>query len=520
MKASGNGRFSTINIDVSAKKQMKRGILMSNTSRRGIRELGTSGIDDLNYNADLIDTAIDRWGAATWNDSVLQITSEVPSQELYEGLSVSFMLSATNPENPTVTLDGLVGQSLLSSTGGNLAGGALTAGQVYTVTYDGTAFRISNVAHASTADNATNADNATHADSADTATTATNADNATHATSADTATTATNADSATHATSADSATTATNADNATHANTADTATTATSADNATHATSADSATTATSADSAANADEATHAKTADSATTATTADSATSADNATHADSADNATNANIAANYTADGGIAAEFASIANSGNIIKRSMVYKAPGTYSFQVPSGIVKNSSGTNEIYITACGGGGGGGLYDSSSNSTAGGTGGTTSFDSLLSLIGGGGGGNGAGAGAGAGGSGSGAIILGSMASMPSFTYYMGGAGGSGFSTGAPASSTGSTAPKGALGAGGGGASFYGTGSAYCGYGGGAGDYVLQYPLNVTAGQSYTVTVGAGGSAGSHGGQGGNGYMLIEWYENI
>jgi hypothetical protein len=249
--------------------KIRKDFSMISTARHGIEELETSEFEKLNSNADLLDKAIDHWGTASWNGRILQVISEVSSKELYTGLSVSFMLSATNPENATIKLDGLDEKTLLNSLGESITVGTLTAGQIYTVTYDGTAFRINDVAHATSADTAKNADEATHAEKADSATSADNAQNAVHADSSDSAKTS---DEALHATRADSSV---NADNAT------TADTAKKADEATHAVQADSAITA------ANADNATHATTADSAATATNADTAD---------------------NYTADGSIAVEF--------------------------------------------------------------------------------------------------------------------------------------------------------------------------------------------------------------------
>jgi hypothetical protein len=71
---------------------------MISTARRGIKELETSEIENLNANADLIDTAIDRWGTAEWNGNVLQVTSEVPSQEFYTGMWYRFFY---RPQMPT-----------------------------------------------------------------------------------------------------------------------------------------------------------------------------------------------------------------------------------------------------------------------------------------------------------------------------------------------------------------------------------------------------------------------------------
>jgi hypothetical protein len=249
---------------------------MYNTERRGFTELEAGDFyktANLYSNAKEIDKAIDRWSIASWSGNILQVTSEVPAKELYPGLSVSFVLPSSNPENAIIKLDGLDETKLLNSLGQSIEVGSLTSGLIYSITYDGSTFRINNIV--SSANTANSANEAAHAIQADSAITATNADNATHAVTADTAK---NADEASHAAQADSAISATNADNATHA---------------------------ISSDTAKNADDAAHAAKADSATTAISADEAT---HAVKSDSATSAVNADTAANYANDGGIAAEF--------------------------------------------------------------------------------------------------------------------------------------------------------------------------------------------------------------------
>ena len=162
IEAKGHNRINSIGVII----KYERILIMINTVRHGIKELDSSELStlsqlaNLNTNADLIDKAIDRWGTATWSNNTLNVTSETPSQELYTGLSISFMLTATNPGDASIKLDSLEGKSLLNSTGSVMPVGFLTAGQIYTVTYDGTAFRINNVAHATSANSATSATNA------------------------------------------------------------------------------------------------------------------------------------------------------------------------------------------------------------------------------------------------------------------------------------------------------------------------------------------------------------------------
>lgn len=196
--------------------------------------------------------------------------------------------------------------------------------------------------------------------------------------------------------------------------------------------------------------------------------------------------------------------------GSRIKRSKVYNSPGTYTFTVPVGIAGNSSGTFEVYVTSCGAGGGGGGANSGAL-FAGGTGGITSFGTLLSLIGGGG----AGTAVTSSGSGGGAGTNGGTGGV-GFGYGGGGL----FSFTPGIGSTYSNGSKGLYGSGGSGGIYT---SSYAAPGGGAGDFVIEYPLAVTPGQAYTITIGTGGIGGSgsssnNGGAGGNGYMLIEWWE--
>lgn len=154
------------------------------------------------------------------------------------------------------------------------------------------------------------------------------------------------------------------------------------------------------------------------------------------------------------------------------------------SFTVPQGV-------EEIFVTACAGGGGGTHRAGGSSVTHGGPGGITSFGSLLSLSGGTeitSGGPGAGDG--------------SMG----FSGGIGGQGGSGLFAGGGIKAPGG--PGG--GAGGSGVTSYG-GEA----GGGAGEFVVDHALSVVPGQSYSITIGAGGTGSMPGGRG---MMLLKWWE--
>lgn len=160
-------------------------------------------------------------------------------------------------------------------------------------------------------------------------------------------------------------------------------------------------------------------------------------------------------------------------------RSKVYAdySVNDYKFVVPAGVT-------EIYITG-GGAGGGGAVGGAAGS-AGSAGGTTSFGSLLSLPGGGGGSETSGSAGMAGGPG----------------------GGSGYYPSTPIR--------------GNGAYFCGGGGYAGGPGGGGGHFVIDYPLAVTPGAVYHITIGKGGYGGGSTFdvlcKGGNGILIVKWWE--
>ena len=192
-------------------------------------------------------------------------------------------------------------------------------------------------------------------------------------------------------------------------------------------------------------------------------------------------------------------------------RRQVFTANGTWT--APTGV-------SRVFVTGGGGGGGGGLSNATSHLT-GGSGGITSFGSLLSLPGGGGGaGSGTQGGASggiAGGLGGGSGSIGQSSNTTSGGFgkggsagpYQGGAGG----LAASASNNGGYCS-------GGGGMANGTNN-YAG-GGGSGEYVDKVELIVTPGQTYTITIGNGGTSpnvsGFTGGRGGQGILTIEWWE--
>lgn len=199
-----------------------------------------------------------------------------------------------------------------------------------------------------------------------------------------------------------------------------------------------------------------------------------------------------------------------------VRHAQVFTSNGTWA--CPSGV-------NQVFITACGGGGGGGCAYSYSN-LPGSAGGTTSFDVLLSLVGGSGGNSGGqsvGAGAGAGNGQNGET--GFHNSGTGYSPEFGGSGGA--SLGPQTSRAGQVGAyptagnNGKLGAGGSGASGQSGGSTGSACGGGGADWVKDHPINVTSGTVYNITIGAGGSGGTggsaNGGSGGAGYMKIVWY---
>jgi len=219
--------------------------------------------------------------------------------------------------------------------------------------------------------------------------------------------------------------------------------------------------------------------------------------------------------------------------------------------QTPNGVLLITSGTltipdqvHQIQVLCAGGGGGGGASQNATGVGVGGTGGTTSFDSITSIAGGSGGAGNytetlqAPGGAGAGGGGAGGIgsqgdvaspanagqgatstgILGGALGggfSPPYTLgdnEVGGSGGGGIlipdivdSVGGLggglyyADSNGIGQPGTGYGSGGGGASpFADSGS---GAGGGGSLQTAFTKTNVTTGQTFVVTIGAGGAGG-------------------
>lgn len=158
-----------------------------------------------------------------------------------------------------------------------------------------------------------------------------------------------------------------------------------------------------------------------------------------------------------------------------------------------SGIWTAPIGVTQVFITACGGGAGG-AGQTGSSGVLGTNGGSTSFGSLLILNGG--------------------LNTGVSGGYISGNGFVGGYGGSSvFMNGVsfPTSTVNNAKGTG--------------GATYLVYsnekGGGAGAGVINYPLTVVSGTSYTITIGLGGAGGGtyvSGQKGGDGYMIIEWYE--
>jgi len=216
--------------------------------------------------------------------------------------------------------------------------------------------------------------------------------------------------------------------------------------------------------------------------------------------------------------------ASISAAGLSLNTGTVtYTSNGT--FTAPSNV-------SRIAIFGAGGGGGGGGGGQRSAGGSGGDGGTSSFNGTINFYGGRGGGAGGandnGGGTGAGGSG------GSNDATGGYDCYPGGngstAGGGGNSNGAASPYHSSNGASGGFNPGYGGASAFGGGGTSSGAGGstaaggaggnggsetgghnggagggGAGAKSYLYFVNVTPGNSYSITIGSGGSAGNGGG---------------
>jgi hypothetical protein len=224
-----------------------------------------------------------------------------------------------------------------------------------------------------------------------------------------------------------------------------------------------------------------------------------------------------------------------------IQNEAVFSTPGTYTWTVPAGVTS-------VSVVCVGGGGGGGGSGGGAAVTAGGT----SFFNNTSTVAAGGGGagtntNGAGSVGGAGGTvlagtgtngasgparvtvyqavgGGGAGTLSGLAATNGAESSWGGGGGGGAylygtssNAGGAESETGEA--KGGLGGGHGG----GAGGGRDGTGGGGGAIAYINNVSVTAGQTYTVQVGAGGLGQNSGnptqrggGNGGSGAVRIVW----
>jgi len=256
--------------------------------------------------------------------------------------------------------------------------------------------------------------------------------------------------------------------------------------------------------------------------------------------------------------------------------------PGTYEFTVPKDLpivdVIDGIGYGEGFITACAAGAGGGATGGSSSVENGTAGGSTTFGNLLTLLGGAGGraatglprgigGEAGGPGGGRGGDGSDTVsgtqpaIIGhgggggaslggggeGGSNISSHSFAQAGRRGRGANGGRPGqSSTWFQMPSlfglaglfgthatgqlwatahgsdGGTGAGGGGASgqAIGTGNRGGAGGGGGGDSVIFFRVLLIPGETYLVTVGAGGIGGlgnNVGGRGGDGMLKIEWW---
>lgn len=202
------------------------------------------------------------------------------------------------------------------------------------------------------------------------------------------------------------------------------------------------------------------------------------------------------------------------DSGTIGKtpRKQIFTTNGTWI--APAGVTR-------VFITG-GGAGGSGSAIAQSTATQGLAGGTTSFDTLLSLVGGAGGiananqGNAIGGLPGGPGGQMGGIYFPSNTSN-SNTDSVGGASGPYFGGKSSPSLLPPINRKGGYCSGGG---AFGIGSGAAGAGGG-GDFVFDHQLTVVPGTSYTITIGIGGASveagGYQSGAGGNGILILEWW---
>lgn len=183
-------------------------------------------------------------------------------------------------------------------------------------------------------------------------------------------------------------------------------------------------------------------------------------------------------------------------------RSRVYTANGT--FVVPTGVT-------EVYLTGGGGGGGGGRFSASAPGVVS-SGGITSFGTYKSITGGGFGRN-AGAGGYGGEPGGTGGQKGQGGLRKEFLNKSGDGGNSGPYYGGRGGMNDDLGSAGGYCSGGGGQ--YGTSESVSAGGGGGADFIWDFPVTVTPGQSVNVVIGEGGDGGN---KGGKGILTIKWWE--
>jgi hypothetical protein len=82
------------------------------------------------------------YAAAAGTANALTLALPVPPESYVEGAQVTIKASATNTNAATINVNGLGVKNILTSAGAALVGGEIASGAIYTLTYDGAAFRM------------------------------------------------------------------------------------------------------------------------------------------------------------------------------------------------------------------------------------------------------------------------------------------------------------------------------------------------------------------------------------------
>ncbi len=114
--------------------------------REIVNVIAKSGIDpaDGNQLASAIQSGLLNYTVAGGTADALTASLPIAPATLFAGLVVRIKITATNTISPTLNLNGLGAVNILKGDGSPLTSGYLAAGEIVTLTYDGSAFRLDN----------------------------------------------------------------------------------------------------------------------------------------------------------------------------------------------------------------------------------------------------------------------------------------------------------------------------------------------------------------------------------------